>query len=141
MYSLQVQGTDDTEEVQAVRILHGFYLVWNLMNISFELGGEKKTKGAALTFVGFSPLLTVYILTGLPSNHLFFVFLCTSCSRNDYAITVPLPMPHVSSLFPKIWMNPEIWTTLRFPNDKAVIYRYHEYIIRMSKAYCRTPIS
>ncbi|KAJ3889488.1 ribosomal protein L44-domain-containing protein, partial [Lentinula edodes] len=77
----------------------------------FELGGEKKTKGAALTFVGFSPLLTVYILTGryLPSNHLFFVFLCTSCSRNDYAITVPLPMPHVSSLSPKIRMNPEIY--------------------------------
>jgi hypothetical protein len=32
---------------------------------SFELGGEKKTKGAALTFVGVVSLLVVDILSAL----------------------------------------------------------------------------
>lgn len=52
MHCVQIQGTDGAETLQAVRspsLSIGLSLIhWCC---SFELGGEKKTKGAALTFV------------------------------------------------------------------------------------------
>jgi len=52
MYFVQVQAPDHIEAMQAVCPPS---LVWNgkliFLTHSFELGGDKKTKGAALTFV------------------------------------------------------------------------------------------
>ena len=51
MHSLQIQDATCIEALQAVRIAD-LCIVSRLLTFrSFELGGEKKTKGAALTFV------------------------------------------------------------------------------------------
>ena len=66
MHSLQIQDATCIKTLQAVRVLCVFFpasgkrphliFLW----ISFELGGEKKTKGAALTFV-CSPVFIICV--------------------------------------------------------------------------------
>jgi len=49
---MQVQGTIAFEALQAVCASMSFAIVlWLMLRFSFELGGDKKTKGAALVFV------------------------------------------------------------------------------------------
>ena len=59
MHGVQIQNAANTEAMQAVRS----YLLFNTFHeaflSSFELGGEKKTKGAALSFVSYHPSLLV----------------------------------------------------------------------------------
>jgi large subunit ribosomal protein L44e len=51
MHRLQVQDAAVSETMQAVRLSESHYLHNYSLERSFELGGEKKTKGAALQFV------------------------------------------------------------------------------------------
>ena len=79
MYRLQVQGTTAIEAMQAVRLssnrlgfIHSLRLIISLtLLLSFELGGDKKTKGAALTFVRYS-LFYVRIRTSNVDKYRFF---------------------------------------------------------------------
>lgn len=60
MHSVQIQNAAITETLQAVRSSASSNSFHDTFLPSFELGGEKKTKGAALTFV--SPLPLVFLL-------------------------------------------------------------------------------
>lgn len=55
MHRVQIQNATTFEALQAVRsfnvIRFSLHVVLHFCVISFELGGDKKTKGAALTFV------------------------------------------------------------------------------------------
>ena len=66
MHSMQIQNAAITEAMQAVRSSSSSNSFHDAFLSSFELGGEKKTKGAALTFV--SPPPFVFLL--LASNSL-----------------------------------------------------------------------
>lgn len=57
MHSMQIQNATITETLQAVRNSFSSNPFHDAFLSSFELGGEKKTKGAALTFVSHLPLV------------------------------------------------------------------------------------
>jgi hypothetical protein len=60
---MQIQNAAITETLQAVRNSSSSISFHDAFLSSFELGGEKKTKGAALTFVSLLPL--VFLLPAL----------------------------------------------------------------------------
>ena len=63
MHSVQIQNAAITEALQAVRnssLSNSFH---DAFLSSFELGGEKKTKGAALTFVSPLPLVLLLLVS------------------------------------------------------------------------------
>lgn len=70
VHCLQIQDADLFEALQAVRVFPFFPArCFSQMLSSFELGGEKKTKGAALTFVStLSSFSSVLLLISKPSN-------------------------------------------------------------------------
>lgn len=62
MHRLQIQNAANTQALQTVRALYPIQELRSLF-LSFELGGEKKTKGAALTFVSTFQCLVLILLT------------------------------------------------------------------------------
>jgi hypothetical protein len=66
---MQIQNAAITETLQAVRNSSSSISFHDAFLSSFELGGEKKTKGAALTFVSFFPLVSLFLaLTVCPTE-------------------------------------------------------------------------
>ena len=73
---MQIQNAAITETLQAVRsslLSNSFH---DGILSSFELGGEKKTKGAALTFVSRRPLFSCCSPLTIPEVNLLVMFLC-----------------------------------------------------------------
>ena len=68
MYSMQIQNAAITETLQAVRNSSSSISFHDAFLSSFELGGEKKTKGAALTFVSLLPLVFLLLASNSLSN-------------------------------------------------------------------------
>ena len=94
MHGMQVQDAAVSEALQAVRpILHLHpCIIHTDHDRSFELGGEKKTKGAALQFMRTRPLTTV--TTRLISSFIVIVSLL--------AVLVVSLRPHcLSTLMPR----------------------------------------
>lgn len=61
---MQIQNANGPQAMQAVRAVTPIYALRATDELcSFELGGEKKTKGAALTFVSHLCHITVKLLT------------------------------------------------------------------------------
>jgi hypothetical protein len=94
---MQVQDANDAQAMQAVRVLSLLGLSSGSRLTSFELGGEKKTKGAALTFVRCSGcfytvflanISLVSILCIMPmSSHLRVVFTEYACTLSTHQHT------------------------------------------------------
>jgi hypothetical protein len=66
MHCMQIQDANGPQTLQAVRLsfIPLLEAIADYTN-SFELGGEKKTKGAALTFVSFTSPLDIDVLNVL----------------------------------------------------------------------------
>lgn len=84
VHFVQIQNAADSQALQAVRSQSFTGMAAHLQTASFELGGEKKTKGAALTFVRSTPCPRCYTLIFLCSKyHVGFVF----CPSLQYDMT------------------------------------------------------
>jgi len=68
MHSMQIQNAAITETLQAVRSSSLSSSFHDAFLSSFELGGEKKTKGAALTFVSSLPLFFLLLVSNSLSD-------------------------------------------------------------------------
>ncbi len=80
VHCVQVQNATNFEALQTVRsFLHRLFgqSVDDHLFCSFELGGEKKTKGAALTFV--CVCCVIYLLSSDPLHH------CSECLLSLYS--------------------------------------------------------
>jgi len=98
MHSVQIQNATIVEALQAVRVF-SFLLCSIAESISsFELGGEKKTKGAALTFVcHLSHVVSLGITNGpTSSEHILRCFVVTFFSHHHATnmICVYVPWYH-----------------------------------------------
>ena len=87
---MQIQNAAITETLQAVRSSSSHNSSFHdLFLSSFELGGEKKTKGAALTFVSHLALLSCYApLTVCEVN---LLSCCLSHYKNMICSSVIIP--------------------------------------------------
>ena len=65
MYRMQIQNAAITETLQAVRSSSSSNPFHDAFLSSFELGGEKKTKGAALSFVSHLPLVFLLLASNV----------------------------------------------------------------------------
>jgi hypothetical protein len=104
MHRMQIQNAAITETLQAVRNFFSSISFHDTFLSSFELGGEKKTKGAALTFVSHLPLVFLLLasLTVCPTEvNLLACFYVVFRRITKYDMSLP-PLTRSSVIIPGV---------------------------------------